>query len=140
MQGQGETRASGSAATQVRGRVLSIMSPVVLFLGLVTPSASGQCEVAKLTSNQGQPQESFAISVSVSMQSIAVGAPGNPYFGGAYVLDPFGSSWVVAAYFTSPSGVGDDGFGEAVSFRTPWLLIGAYLDAEIAQSWGIPSI
>ena len=81
-----------------------------------TGSGSSWTETAKLTAFDSTEYDYFGSSVSISGNTVVVGAwGGNNGRGTAYVFVLSGSSWVQAAELTASDGVLGDEFGRSVS-------------------------
>lgn len=90
-------------------------------------------EVAKLTASDGGPDDYFGASVSVSGDTVVVGAyvddvGGNSNRGSAYVFVRSDTSWSQQAKLTALDGADDDRFGRSVSQSANTVVVGSYLD------------
>lgn len=88
---------------------------------------------AKLTASDGEANDFFGHSVSISGTKIIVGADGdnfgvNTNQGSAYIFSRSGIVWSQAAKLTASDGDFGDGFGNSVSISGTYALIGSYLD------------
>ena len=95
---------------------------------------------AELTASDGAPQDLFGSSVSISGNTMVVGAPSvtvgeAQYQGVAYVFTESGSVWTQTAKLTESNGYTGDSFGDSVSISGNTVVVGA--DEGISQSnWG----
>lgn len=93
-------------------------------------------QVAKLTPSDAQASEFFGASVSISGDTIVVGAYGsdvgsNSNQGAAYIFVRPISGWADSyetAKLTASDGSGDDRFGYSVSISADTVVVGAYWD------------
>ncbi len=114
-------------------------------------------QTAKLTASDGAASDNFGDSVSVSGNTVVVGAPGakvgaNNGQGAAYVFTEPGSAWAnmtQTAKLTASDGAAGDYFGGAVSVSgntavvgAPWAKVGAntlqgaaYVFTEPGSAW-----
>ncbi len=96
-----------------------------------TGSASGWVQTAQLAAADAYPSSVFGSSVSISGDTVAVGAPGASTQqgggGAAYVFSGSGSSWAQAAELSTYSGEDSDGFGCSVSISGNTVVVGATL-------------
>jgi FG-GAP repeat/Bacterial TSP3 repeat len=92
-------------------------------------SGSSWSQQAKLTASDAATGDYFGISVSVSGESIVVGAPGNDdagwQSGSAYVYTRNGSLWSQQAKLTAADPAADDGFGLSVALSDETIVVGA---------------
>jgi hypothetical protein len=100
-------------------------------------------QVAKLTASDGADGDSFGTSVSISGDTVVVGAYGdddNGYdSGSAYVFgrDQGGAdAWGQVAKLTASDGASDDSFGTSVSISGDTVVVGAYRDDENGSDLG----
>ncbi|MFH1109858.1 MAG: IPTL-CTERM sorting domain-containing protein [Planctomycetota bacterium] len=117
--------------------MLSFRSATVVLLwsgvlfNLATP-ASGQCvlhEDAKLTAADGTAGDVFGSSVSISGDTMVVGAPRDDGDrGSAYVLVRSAGTWTQTAKLTASDGAGGDLFGDSVAVSGDTVVVGAYGD------------
>jgi hypothetical protein len=86
-------------------------------------------QVAKLTALDTGASDQFGRSVSISGDSIVIGAPGHAGFltGAAYVFEYFGAPflWAEVAKLTASDVAINDYFGESVSISGDWVAVGA---------------
>jgi hypothetical protein len=95
-------------------------------------------EVAKLTASDGAAVDQFGNSVSVSGDTVVVGADWddvgvNTNQGSAYVFVRSGSTWTQQAKLTASDGAANDYFGYSVSVSGDTVVVGAYWDAVDAN-------
>ncbi|MGO9109892.1 MAG: IPT/TIG domain-containing protein [Thermoguttaceae bacterium] len=103
----------------------SSTSPADQFHYVVTMS-----NVAELTASNGAAQNYFGRSVSISGNTMVVGAPfatvgKNAYQGAAYVFTGSGSTWTQTAEITASKGGANSYFGQSVSISGSTIVIGA---------------
>ena len=92
-------------------------------------------ETAKLVPSDGANNDVFGTSVSISGNTVVVGAPnatvgGNVWRGAAYVFAEPGSGWAnmtETAKLTASDGAEDDFFGNSVSISGNTAVVGAFL-------------
>ena len=100
----------------------------------VKPSGgwSNMTQTAKLTASDGVGDDFFGISVSVSGDTLVVGACNDDsYQGSAYVFVKPGADWAdmtQTAKLTASDGVGNDFFGQSVSVSGDTVVVGASND------------
>lgn len=84
-----------------------------------TNSESGWTQVAKLTTSDGASDDHFGDSVSISGNTVVVGAPNSivrgKYQGTAFVFMKSGSVWTRTAELNASDGATDSYFGKSVS-------------------------
>ena len=108
----------------------------------VKPSGgwSNMTQTAKLTASDGAADDEFGSSVSVSGDTVVVGASDDDSDqGSAYVfVKPSGgwSNMTQTAKLTASDGVGDDYFGSSVSVSGDTVVVGAYGDDDNGSSSG----
>lgn len=88
---------------------------------------------AKLTASDGAGNDTFGVCVSVSGDSVIVGAytddtPGGANAGSAYVFTRSGVSWIQQDKLVAADGAAGDQFGVSVAIFGDIALIGAYTD------------
>ena len=91
-------------------------------------------QTAKLTASDGAAGDDFGYSVSISGNTVVVGASratvgGNSGQGAAYVFTEPGSGWAnmtQTAKLTASDGAADDDFGDSVSISGNTVVVGAY--------------
>ncbi len=92
---------------------------------------------AKLTADDGAPNDHFGISVSASGHYVVVGAfHDNDYSGAAYVFKRDGTSWTQQAKLTADDGAPGDAFGSSVSMSGNYAIVGAYGDDDNGSASG----
>ena len=92
---------------------------------------------AKLTADDGEEDDWFGRSVSLSGNRALIGAYGdNDVQGSAYIFDYDGSTWSQHAKLTADDGENDDRFGWSVSLSGDRALIGAYRDDDLGSRSG----
>jgi hypothetical protein len=91
-------------------------------------------QVAKLTASDSVPGDDFGWSVSISGNTVVVGAPGanagygSPYQGAAYVFTKPSTGWAnmtQTAKLTASDGMAQDYFGWSVSISGNTIVVGA---------------
>ncbi|MGL5019246.1 MAG: FG-GAP repeat protein [Luteolibacter sp.] len=101
-----------------------------------TRSGSTWTQQSKLTASDAAVNDRFGISVSVSGDTVVVGADrdgdGGSGSGSAYVFTGVGSSWSqqVKLQLTASDAAASDEFGQAVSVSGNTVVVGAYLDDD----------
>ncbi len=95
-----------------------------------TESGSVWTQIAKLTASDGAPDDYFGNSVSISGNTVVVGAAGatvgnNSDQGAAYVFTESGSAWTQTAKLTASDGAASDYFGNSVSISGNTVVVGA---------------
>lgn len=88
---------------------------------------------AKLTASDGADSDIFGVSVSISNNTIVVGAygddtPGGANAGSAYVFTRSGPTWVQQAKLTAGDGAAEDRFGVSVAVSGETIVVGSYND------------
>ncbi len=96
-----------------------------------TETGSVWAQTAKLTASDGEPDNYFGSFVSISGNTVVVGAYGatvgtNSYQGAAYVFTETGSVWAQTAKLTASDGEPEDYFGCSASFSGNTVVVGAY--------------
>jgi hypothetical protein len=103
---------------------------------IFTQSGSAWTQTAKLTASDGVAGDSFGSSVSISGNTVVVGAPSAPYDsiahangpGAAYVFTEPGSAWAnmtQTAKLTASDGAAGNLFGSSVSISGSTVVVGA---------------
>ena len=91
-------------------------------------------QVAKLTADDGASFDNFGYSVSISGNTIVIGAyrddDKGSDSGSAYVFSNDGGSWNQAAKLTADDGAEDDNFGISVSIDGNTIVVGARYEDE----------
>ena len=97
-------------------------------------------EQAKLTASDGAKGDFFGKSVSVSGDTVLVGAYGDDNrrvnSGSAYIFMRSGSSWTEQVKLTASDGATDDWFGSSVSSSGDTVVIGAWGDDDNGSASG----
>lgn len=104
-------------------------------------SGSTWKQQAKLTASDAAANDFFGTSVSVSGDSVVVGAysddnDGGSNAGSAYVFTRSGSSWSQQEKLTASEGAADDWFGWSVSVSGDTAVVGARSDSDAGSSSG----
>ena len=98
----------------------------LLAVSSVIGDTQGQCELAGLTSPNGETDNDFGRSVSVAGNVAVVGDPGNfPGVGAAYVFRYDGSMWIEDATLAAPEPDLFDAFGSSVALSPDIIVVGA---------------
>ena len=98
-----------------------------------TRSGTVWTEQAKLTASDAAAGDAFGVSLSLSGNTVVVGAHGDDHAGGAdagsaYVFTRAGTVWTEQFKLTSPDPAADDWFGVAVALSGDTSVIGARQD------------
>jgi PKD repeat protein len=97
-------------------------------------SGGGWSQAAKLTADDGEANESFGFSVSISDDYTVVGAVGDDdngiSSGSAYIFERNGSSWSQVAKLTAADGAAGEQFGWSVSISGGYVIVGAPTDRD----------
>ncbi len=137
----GKLTASDGAASDYFGNSISISGNTVV-VGAVdvnnmtgaayvfTESDSAWTQTAKLTAADGAAGDYFGSSVSISSNTVVVGANGttvggNSDQGAAYVFTESSSSWTQTAKLTAADGAAGDWFGYSVSISGDTVVVAA---------------
>ncbi|MHC4507004.1 MAG: FG-GAP repeat protein, partial [Planctomycetota bacterium] len=99
-------------------------------------SGSTWVEQQKLTASDGLADDEFGVSVSVSGDTVIVGAWADGGTGSAFVFVRSGSSWSQEDKLTAPDGTFDDRFGVSVSVSGDTAVGGAYWDDDNGSGSG----
>ena len=99
-------------------------------------------QTAKLTASDGAADDYFGCSVSISGNTVVVGAPhatvgGNSDQGAAYVFTEPGSGWAnmtQTAKLTASDGTAGDDFGSSVSISGNTVVVGADVPRSAATA------
>ena len=86
-------------------------------------------EQAKLTASDGMADHHFGYSVSVSGDTIVVGAHGDDN-GSAYVFEKSSGGWTEVAKLTASDAAEEDYFGYSVSVSGGTIVVGAHGDGD----------
>lgn len=101
-------------------------------------SVAGAQELVELNASDAASRDVFGQSISISGQSILIGAPGDNHNGGnsgsAYLFDNGGSAWVEGARLNAADSVTADSFGLSVGLSGDLAVIGARGDDHVNQS------
>jgi uncharacterized repeat protein (TIGR02543 family) len=90
-------------------------------------SGSAWTQQAKLTASDGATGDYFGGRVSISDDTVVVGASGkDSYKGAAYVFVRSGSAWTQQAKLTSNDGIANDSFGFGAGVSGDTIVVGAY--------------
>ena len=90
---------------------------------------SNWIEQAKLTASDGEAEDYFGWSVSLSGNYAIIGASGNDSSpGGAYIFKLDGTNWVEQAKLAASDGEAEDFFGSSVSLNGDYAIAGAHGD------------
>jgi len=88
---------------------------------------SAWIEEAKLIADDGAASDFFGSSISISGDTIVVGASGDDYSqGSAYVFRYEGSSWTQEAKLVASDGAAPDNFGCSVAINGDTIVVGAF--------------
>ena len=109
-------------------------------------SATAWSQQAELTAADGAGSDQFGISVAISGQTAAVGAPGkNSSTGAAYVFVRTGTAWAQQAELTAADSASDNHFGYSVALSGQTAVVGApykssfrgvaYVFVRSARAW-----
>ncbi len=105
-----------------------------------TRSGTTWTQQAKLTASDGAAGDGFGYSVSLSGETVLVGAylddDAGSSSGSAYVFTRSGSTWSQQAKLTASDGAASDIFGYSVSLSGETVIIGAYQDDDTASNSG----
>ena len=97
-------------------------------------------EQQKLTASDGAWADHFGRAVSVSGDTVLIGAylddDGGNNFGSAYVFTRSGGIWTERQKLTSSDGAESDRFGNSVSLSGDTLVVGAYRDDDVTTNSG----
>jgi hypothetical protein len=96
-------------------------------------------EQAKLVASDGAASDNFGTSVSISVNTIVIGAyqddiGANNNQGSAYIFTRSGTVWTVQAKLIASDGAVSDGFGRRVGVWGDTVIVGAQLDDVGANS------
>jgi len=95
-------------------------------------SGASWVQQAYLKPSNTTPEDVFGTSVSVSGDTIAVGAPSEGGTGAAYVFTRVGTTWHQQAYLKASSPGANDRFGSSVSLDHETLVVGAFREDSAA--------
>jgi hypothetical protein len=93
-------------------------------------SSTQWLQEAKITAPDGTAYDYFGHSVSISGNTIVVGAYGHEFGpnasqGAAYVFTRSGTTWPLQAKLIAPDGSSSDNFGNSVSIAGDYVIVGA---------------
>ena len=115
-------------------RVLMRMLTVATLLRVVAQAAAGQCQVAKLTPDDGAAGDKFGCSVAISSQWLIAGARGDDDHGSAsgaaYLFQRCVNTWWLVAKLTAEDASAEDLFGWSVGLGGEVALVGAPYDDD----------
>jgi len=138
---QDELKAGDGAALDFFGRSVSISGDTVAVGAYWDDAKKGSAYVflrsgtswsqqAKLTASDGAADDLFGVSVSISGDTVVVGAHENDddgtSSGSAYVFERTGTSWSEEQKLTADDGAAYDYFGISVSINGDTAVVGAY--------------
>ena len=142
---QAKLTASDGAANAVFGRAVAVSGNTMVVgayhatVGgieqgaayVFTESGSTWTQTAELTASDGAAGNLFGMSVSISGNTLVVGADeatvGGIKQGAAYVFTESGSAWTQTAELTPSDGAAGDGFGGSVAISADdTIVVGAY--------------
>ena len=115
--------------------VVAIISmAAIMWKGESAIAVTPPIELGKLTAPDGAAGDWFGNQVSVSGNTLIVGAPGDndngENSGAVYVFARSGQDWLYSAKLTAPDGAAGDWFGISVSVSDGTIVVGASLDAD----------
>ncbi|NNF32973.1 MAG: hypothetical protein HKN68_02635 [Saprospiraceae bacterium] len=103
-------------------------------------SGNSWTQEAKLLASDGNSQDFFGRSVSISGDYAIVGAYGNDdsgsSSGSAYIFKLSGGSWIQEAKLLASDGAINDSFGRSVSISGDYVVIGAHQDDDSGSQSG----
>ena len=107
---------------------------------IFTRTGTNWSQQAKITPNDGALEDNFGYSVSVSGDTVIVGAyqddDNGLASGSAYIFTRTGSTWAQQAKITPNDGALGDNFGISVSVSGDTVIVGAYLDDDNGSASG----
>ena len=108
---------------------------VYIFEKNSTSSGTSWDQAAKITADDGAADDWFGYSVSLSSNTVLIGAryddtDNGSDSGSAYIFEKNSTSWDQAAKITADDGAADDWFGHSVSLFSNTALIGAHGDDD----------
>lgn len=118
---------------RLRSSVVCALALVPL-LPLVAQAATTQH--TKLTASDGEANDYFGRSVSISGDWAVVGAPNHDAAGAAYVLSRSGTTWTEQAKLTASDGAANDFFGFSVVISGDTVVVGAVGDDDNGSNSG----
>ena len=107
---------------------------------IFTRSGTNWSQQAKLTHGDGAADDWFGYSVSVSGDTVIVGAcrddDNGSKSGSAYIFTRSGTNWSQQSKLTPSDGAASDYFGYSVSVSGDTVIVGAYLDDDNGDGSG----
>lgn len=95
---------------------------------------------SKLTASDGTTNDNFGRAVSISSNSVIIGAPNDDENGGssgsAYIFTGNESGWERQVKLTASDGAAEDVYGWSVSIADRYAIVGAYLDDDNGSQSG----
>lgn len=125
------------ASVSVSGTAIVIGAPCSANKGaayVFTSNGTEWVQAAKLTPDLAYPNGNFGVAVSMSGNTIVIGAPYNGSSGAAYVFKNEGAGWVQVKRLTATDVADYGAFGDSVSIDGNRVLVGAPGDDEYAGS------
>ncbi len=108
-----------------------------------TRSGATWTQQQKLTAADAAANDKFGLSVSISGDSVIVGAPKNQDngldSGSVYIFTRSGATWTQDQKLIAGDGAAGDRFGQAVSISGDSMIVGAYVDDGL-DAHGGPSV
>lgn len=101
-----------------------------------TRSAGVWTQRTKLTASDGAVSDFFGKAVSLSGNTVAVGANGAGVGGAAYVFTGSGATWTQQQKLTASDPASEDDFGQSASLSGDTVVIGAHADDDAGTSSG----
>jgi hypothetical protein len=89
----------------------------------------------KLTASDGDAEDEFGFSVSISGDYAIVGAYWDDTRGSAYIFKREGESWVQQQKLLASDGADEDSFGISVSISGDYAIVGACQDTDKLEIW-----
>jgi hypothetical protein len=108
-----------------------------------TRSGTSWNQSQKLTASDGEAEDQFGYSLSISGDTLVVGARSDklsnpPRVGSAYVFKRAGGNWSQQQKLTGEAGGGSEGFGISVSVSGNRIAVGAFtFDVGVHSSQGV---
>ncbi len=130
------TRVSGALGMITRTGCLSLRVVVAVLTSIhASLPALAQSELGKITPGDADAEDQFGFSVSMSGDSVVVGAirSGPAKFsrsGAAYVFEKHGARWMEQAKLTAHDAEEGDRFGVSVCIRGTYAIVGASRDGD----------
>lgn len=101
-----------------------------------TRNESGWSQQAKLVASDAASGDWFGYGVSLSGNTVVVGAPNDDVKGAAYVFSRSGSVWNEQAKLIASDAAANDAFGASVSISENTVVIGSFYDDDAGPSSG----